>query len=356
MTVDTNPKPTLPEGAENPDLTKECSEATDESCKKQSNLNEQINNSAEKFPDSVQKLTEKHKGFENIPGGEFLSLPVKELQQTFLTKNPDGSFTVNFHGNNGAYQAIGICHLFDFSDLKEKDAIVGNRRGSLSEGHKPGFYDTAGYIPIDSGDTIKFEKSAEKTNITEKSWGASLSDFKDYYQKNSPESLKANAGPSTTEIELFNDSEFAEKFARICKSLGVEEAHLKEIIRHESKFDCRAVNRIGAVGLIQWIPKTARSLGTSPSELLQMTPVQQLDYVEKYLKPYAGRLNRPVDLALAILYPARIGEGPNSVLGGRFGEQSSALIARQNPLTSQVKRTGRVTVADVSQFYNMPMA
>lgn len=42
----------------------------------------------------------------------------------------------------------------------------------------------------------------------------------------------------------------------------------------------------GAIGLIQFMPSTAKGLGTSTSALKQMTAVDQLAYVEKYFAPY----------------------------------------------------------------------
>lgn len=66
----------------------------------------------------------------------------------------------------------------------------------------------------------------------------------------------------------------------------------------------------GATGLIQFMPSTARSLGTSVEKLSKMTAEQQLDYVEKYFKPYKGRLKTLEDVYMAILYPAAIGKSP----------------------------------------------
>lgn len=49
-------------------------------------------------------------------------------------------------------------------------------------------------------------------------------------------------------------------------------------------------NQIGATGLIQFLKFTAIALGTTTDQLKRMSPVEQLEYVEKYFKPYAGRL------------------------------------------------------------------
>lgn len=50
-------------------------------------------------------------------------------------------------------------------------------------------------------------------------------------------------------------------------------------------------NPIGATGLIQFLKNTAIGLGTTTAELKNMTPVEQLEYVEKYFKPYKGKIS-----------------------------------------------------------------
>lgn len=52
----------------------------------------------------------------------------------------------------------------------------------------------------------------------------------------------------------------------------------------------------GATGLIQFMPRTARGLGTTTEELAKMTAVKQLDYVERYFLPYRGRLSTLEDI------------------------------------------------------------
>lgn len=65
----------------------------------------------------------------------------------------------------------------------------------------------------------------------------------------------------------------------------------------------------GATGLIQFMPATARALGTSTEELARMSAVEQLPFVERYLEQtLRGRRHlRRVDYYLAVFYPAAIG-------------------------------------------------
>lgn len=70
----------------------------------------------------------------------------------------------------------------------------------------------------------------------------------------------------------------------------------------------------GATGLIQFMPATARGLGTTDLQLANMSAVDQLDYVEKYFRPYASRIKTMADMYMAILAPAHIGKPDDYVL------------------------------------------
>lgn len=72
--------------------------------------------------------------------------------------------------------------------------------------------------------------------------------------------------------------------------------------------------RSTATGLIQFMAKTAAGLGTTTARLAQMTAVEQLAYVERYLAPYAARIASIEDLYMAILWPAAVGHGSESAL------------------------------------------
>lgn len=58
-----------------------------------------------------------------------------------------------------------------------------------------------------------------------------------------------------------------------------------------------------ATGLIQFMPQTARGLGTSTQELATMTEVEQLKYVEKYFDQYRAKIRTFADMYMAVLWP-----------------------------------------------------
>ena len=96
----------------------------------------------------------------------------------------------------------------------------------------------------------------------------------------------------------------------------------------------------GATGLIQFMPQTARGLGTTTDALARMSPERQLDYVERYFQPYKGKLGSLQDTYMAVLYPKAIGKPEWHPL---FSEGTTAY--RQNAGLDRDKK-GVVTVGD----------
>ena len=97
----------------------------------------------------------------------------------------------------------------------------------------------------------------------------------------------------------------------------------------------------GATGLIQFMPSTAKGLGTTTDKLALMTAVEQLDYVARYFRPYAKRVKTLSDMYMAILLPSAIGKPENHPLfsGGVAYRQNSGL---------DTDKDGKVTKAEAS--------
>lgn len=125
-----------------------------------------------------------------------------------------------------------------------------------------------------------------------------------------------------------NKDEFLTKVREICRFLSIDQNWLMLVMWFETArtFDHRIVNKVsGATGLIQFMPRTARSMGTTTEALKKMSNVEQLDYVKKYLTPYRGRMINWLDTYLAVFYPALIGKPDTAVI-------DRAIVARQNPV------------------------
>lgn len=136
-----------------------------------------------------------------------------------------------------------------------------------------------------------------------------------------------------------NRKDFTEKVNNISNELGIEADWLMFVMWFESKLNPQAVNSVsGATGLIQFMPSTARSLGTTTDVLKRMNNVQQLDYVLAYLRPYKGRMKRWIDVYLAVFYPKAMGN-PNFVI-------TSDIIAKQNKVFD-INRDLDITVNEI---------
>lgn len=86
----------------------------------------------------------------------------------------------------------------------------------------------------------------------------------------------------------------------------------------------------GAVGLIQFMPATARSLGTDTLALSKMSALEQLEYVFKYLTNchMNSRISSLEDMYMSILLPSAIGKPLDYVLfksGTKAYQQNKAL-------------------------------
>lgn len=112
--------------------------------------------------------------------------------------------------------------------------------------------------------------------------------------------------------------EFNAKVKDIADNLDANPEHLMQVMKFETggTLDSAEKNKAGsgATGLIQFMPSTAKELTKEDTKaaaikvMESMTPVKQLDYVEKYLAPFKGKLKTLEDMYMAILYPKAVGK------------------------------------------------
>lgn len=112
--------------------------------------------------------------------------------------------------------------------------------------------------------------------------------------------------------------------AKTADEMGIEPRFLFAVMSFEAGLDPKARNQYSnATGLIQFMPSTARRLGTDIDSLRAMNFQTQLPYVKAYFKPFGGRLKTLDDTYLAVFYPAAIGKPDDWALpGGAVYEQN----------------------------------
>lgn len=141
---------------------------------------------------------------------------------------------------------------------------------------------------------------------------------------------------------------FMAELRNVAGRLGINPDWLMGVMEKESGLDPAAVNRSsGATGLIQFMPATATSLGTSTAALKTMSGKGQLAYVEKYLRPYIGRMRRYEDVYMAVFFPAGLGKADDWVI--QASGLSASVVARNNPAID-LNGDLRLTVAEFREY------
>ncbi len=142
-----------------------------------------------------------------------------------------------------------------------------------------------------------------------------------------------------------NKDAFLQKVKDVSSDLGIDPNWLMLCMWIESRLNHRARNSSsGATGLIQFMPTTALSLGTTTEELAAMSNVDQMDYVYQYLKVYQWKMTSFVDVYFAIFFPRAIGKDPDYIL--ETSNIAASKIAQQNS-GYDLNRDGELTVAEV---------
>ena len=140
----------------------------------------------------------------------------------------------------------------------------------------------------------------------------------------------------------FVTPEFLNQVEGMAQRLGTRPEYILSVMSFETggTFNPGEQNGIGATGLIQFLPSTARGLGTTTDRLAQMSSTEQLRFVEKYFDQaqYKGKLS-----TLEGLY--------SSVLSGTARQNSDDVLFRegtaaynQNPL--DWNKDGRITAGE----------
>lgn len=144
---------------------------------------------------------------------------------------------------------------------------------------------------------------------------------------------------------------FRTRVRTICTDLGFDPSWLMACMAFESGETFRANIKnaagSGAVGLIQFMPRTAEELGTSVDLLGMLSPEEQLDFVYRYFLPYKGKLKALSDVYMAILWPAAIGRPEDSILWSKEQRpttyrQNSGLDSNKDAIITKAEAASKV--------------
>jgi len=133
------------------------------------------------------------------------------------------------------------------------------------------------------------------------------------------------SGPSNYSAASYKeDPEFEKEVNRLAQKYDIDATDLLGLMASESGLNPQARNKSGATGLIQFMPTTARSLGTSTAALYKMNRVQQMKYVEKYFDYWKlPKGATPGHLYTSVFLPAFTNKPADYIVARRGGFRDS---------------------------------
>lgn len=126
--------------------------------------------------------------------------------------------------------------------------------------------------------------------------------------------------------------------------LNIDPNWLMLVMNSESGLNPTAENpKSGAVGLIQFMPSTAKQLGYTTGSIKLMSATTQLYLVYKYFAPYKNQLKSFNDLYRATFFPLSLGKPGSFVM--ETDTLPAKLIYDQNPAIAKFSTIpGKITV------------
>lgn len=149
-----------------------------------------------------------------------------------------------------------------------------------------------------------------------------------------------------------NKTAFIAKVKLISSQLGINPDWLMVVMYAEARMNPAAYNpNGGASGLIQFMPSTAKWLGTTTSEIRKMSNLEQLDWVYKYFKGLGatGKMKSVYDLYLVTFFPIALGKADNWIL--QSSDLSAHTVAVNNKIID-INKDLKITVGEFKQYVN----
>lgn len=226
-------------------------------------------------------------------GGDFLAMAKDQGRKLRVANDMENAYRMI---NTGTIQGL-------IGDAQELTALAGTVR-TLNEKRK---------IFSDKADGLQVEKPVQTTATT-----IIAQDMRDRTEEFSQirgfDKVAENSG-------------FLNSVGESSNRLGIDASWLLGVISFETvgTFSTSIKNPNGsATGLIQFIEKTAKGLGTSTAQLKNMNHVEQMKYVEKYFTPYKGKMKNLGDVYMAVHWPAAVGKDDDYVMYKRGSKEYGA--------------------------------
>lgn len=238
---------------------------------------------------------------------------------------------------------IGVPALF--SDL------FGARRSNVSEQEPSVDQEDRRQRPPQESESLSTANKGQRPNIETQPTKTPIS----YENDSLAADLFTTADLRGGNVDAQTLEAFQSKVVDIADDLGADPRDLMAVMRFETggTLNPAEKNRAGsgATGLIQFMPSTAKELTGAESKeaaiklMESMSPVEQLDYVQKYLAPFKGRLNSLEDVYMAVLWPKAVGKDPDYALferGTKAYWQNRGLDLNKDGVITKAEATSKV--------------
>ena len=144
-----------------------------------------------------------------------------------------------------------------------------------------------------------------------------------------------------TRTEFVDIAGVESRLKEISDKHGFTVDELLQVIQKESNYKLGAVNKFtNATGIIQFMPATAKGLGTTIEEIKEMDALEQLDLLDKFFDQNHTKGQHPY---ITVAYPAAGKYGMDDVIAG-----PDSKIAEQNPVW--VGEDGNVTKRSILNY------
>ncbi len=284
--------------------------------------------------------------------GENKEADVKQVQ-TLLNKN---GAQVAADGKMGP-KTIKAIEAFQQSKLGFKDGLVEPDKATWKALNGESVSSEGGKEAGAQG------KAEQGQNIDPKSISPKPTPEQKQQDKSKGQDKGGNANAPTNGKLIYEDiavkkhgDKFIAKVKEIGQRIGMNPNFIMATMKMECEFDHTISNPAsGATGLVQFMPDTAKSLGTTVAALKKMDALTQLDYVEKYYKSTGvnpSKIKEPAESYLLVFYPAAVGKPDDFVLGSESKKDPAGRIrkiALQNHIYD-LNKDGKITKGEVLEY------